>query len=70
MSSFITRAPRLLTTAEVATFLRVEQKTVIRWAAAGKIASVRTPGGQRRYREDEVCRLLGDSRVRPRGAAR
>lgn len=49
---------RLLTPAEVAALFRVDAKTVSRWANAGKITSVRTPGGHRRFREDEVRALL------------
>lgn len=44
----------LLTPAEVAAMLRVDPKTVTRWAAQGKLASIRTPGGHRRYSEAEV----------------
>lgn len=29
-----------------------------RWAAAGRIGSIRTPGGHRRFRESEVRALL------------
>jgi excisionase family DNA binding protein len=49
---------RLLTPAEVATMFRVDPKTVTRWAKAGKIHSIRTLGGHRRYRESEVRGLL------------
>jgi excisionase family DNA binding protein len=49
---------RLLTSGEVADLFRVDPKTVTRWAAAGRIGSVRTPGGHRRYRESEVRPLL------------
>jgi excisionase family DNA binding protein len=53
---------RLLTPGEVATLFRVDPKTVTRWAAAGRIGSIRTPGGHRRFRESEVRALLaGDS---------
>jgi excisionase family DNA binding protein len=38
---------------------RVDPKTVTRWARAGKLTSVRTLGGHRRYREAEVQALLG-----------
>jgi len=31
---------------------------VTRWAAAGRIGSIRTPGGHRRFRESEVNQLL------------
>jgi excisionase family DNA binding protein len=37
---------------------RVEPKTVTRWARAGKLSSLRTLGGHRRYREAEVRGLL------------
>ena len=48
----------LLTPAEVARLFRVDPKTVTRWAKAGRITSIRTPGGHRRYREAEVQALL------------
>lgn len=51
---------RLFTPGEVAALFRVDPKTVTRWAAAGRIASIRTPGGHRRFRESEVRRMLGD----------
>jgi excisionase family DNA binding protein len=55
---------RLLTPGEVAALFRVDPKTVTRWAAAGRIGSIRTPGGHRRFRESEVRALLdGDSDV-------
>lgn len=49
---------RLLTPGEVAKIFRVDPKTVTRWAAAGRIGSIRTLGGHRRFREDEVRALL------------
>ena len=48
----------LLTPSEVASLLRVDPKTVTRWAKAGKLSSIRTLGGHRRYRESEVRGLL------------
>jgi excisionase family DNA binding protein len=51
-------AERLLTPGEVATMFRVDPKTVTRWASAGRIGSIRTPGGHRRFRETEVRALL------------
>lgn len=56
-----TRTPEaepLLTQAEVAMMFRVDQKTVMRWAKAGKLTSIRTLGGHRRYRQSEVRALL------------
>ena len=44
--------------AEVAAMFRVDPKTVTRWAKAGKLASIRTLGGHRRYRAVEVEALL------------
>ncbi len=48
----------LLTPAEVASFFRVDPKTVTRWAKAGKLTSIRTLGGHRRYKDSEVKALL------------
>jgi len=48
----------LLTPAEVAALFRVDPKTVTRWAKAGKLSSIRTLGGHRRYRADEVRKFL------------
>jgi excisionase family DNA binding protein len=59
---------RLLTPGEVAALFRVDPKTVTRWAASGRITSIRTPGGHRRFRESEVRALLrGDSDSSPEG---
>lgn len=54
---------RLLTPAEVAALFRVDPKTVTRWAKAGKLSSIRTLGGHRRYWESEVRRLLEKSAI-------
>lgn len=51
---------RLLTPAEVAAMFRVDTKTATRWAKAGRISSVRTPGGHRRFRESEIRALFVD----------
>jgi excisionase family DNA binding protein len=65
MSATLTQPPQapagaepLLTPGEVATMFRVDPKTVTRWAKAGRLTSIRTPGGHRRYRENEVRSLL------------
>ena len=54
----LTDAEVLLTPAEVAALFRVDPKTVTRWAQAGKLTSIRTLGGHRRYHESEVRDLL------------
>ena len=51
---------RLLTSTEVAAMFRVDVKTVTRWARAGRLPSVRTPGGHHRYQESAVRELLAD----------
>jgi excisionase family DNA binding protein len=57
--------PQLLTPGEVAMLFRVDPKTVTRWAKAGKLSCVRTLGGHRRYRAEEVrVLLLADGRER------
>jgi len=48
----------LLTPAEVAKLFRVDPKTVTRWAKGGKLSSIRTLGGHRRYRKEEIDRAL------------
>ena len=58
MTSRSPESERLLTPAEVAAMFRVDPKTVTRWAKAGKLTSIRTLGGHRRYREAEVRALL------------
>ncbi len=52
--------PPLMTPGEVADACRVDPKTVTRWAKAGKLISVRSPGGggHRRYLRDQVQALL------------
>ena len=52
------QADKLLTPGQVAEMFRVHPKTVTRWAAAGLIDSIRTPGGHRRFRASEVHALL------------
>ena len=56
-------AEQLLTPGEVALMFRVDPKTVTRWASAGRIGSIRTPGGHRRFRATEIHALLADLTV-------
>ena len=51
-----------LTPAEVAVIFFVDPKTVTRWAKAGKLDSVRTPGGHRRFLKSDVLALLAGVR--------
>jgi excisionase family DNA binding protein len=54
---------KLLTPAEVAAMFRVNPKTVTRWARAGKISAIRTLGGHRRFRADEIRSFLDEVEV-------
>ncbi len=47
----------LMTPAEVAALFRVSPKTVARWSRAGKLTALRTLGGHRRFRVEEVKAL-------------
>lgn len=58
MSTMVNQDEELLTPSEVAKLFRVDPKTVTRWAKAGKLSSIRTLGGHRRYRAAEVHALL------------
>jgi excisionase family DNA binding protein len=62
-------AEHLLTPGEVASLFRVDPKTVTRWAASGRINSIRTPGGHRRFRESEIRELLRSDSPDPDPAA-
>jgi excisionase family DNA binding protein len=57
---------RLLTPGEVAVLFRVDPKTVTRWAEAGHLPCLKTPGGHRRFRESHVRELLARSQGQPR----
>ncbi len=47
-----------MTPDEVAALFRVDPKSVVRWAKAGKLAAIKTPGGHHRFRRTEVLALL------------
>jgi excisionase family DNA binding protein len=53
-------AEPLLTPGEVAEIFRVDAATVTRWAKDGRIGSIRTLGGHRRYRETEILEALNE----------
>lgn len=50
--------PYLMTPGQVAQLLQCDPKTVTRWAKAGKMRCIRTPGGHRRFYSDDVARIL------------
>src|SRR3982750_3006926 len=49
-----------LTIQEACAYLGVDQSTLRRWSDAGKVPVFRTPGGHRRYAEDDLRRLVGE----------
>jgi excisionase family DNA binding protein len=51
-------ADDLLTSAEVASLFGVDRRTVVLWAKRGRIPALRTPGGQHRFRADDIRGLL------------
>jgi MerR family regulatory protein len=58
-----------LTSGDVAALFNVDPKTVIRWENEGKLTSIRTPGGHRRFPWPGVRKLLENSCRYPRPEA-
>ncbi len=56
---------RLLRTREVALLFQVSERAVTDWARRGRLPSVRTPGGHRRYPAAAVKDLLEGAGLRP-----
>jgi excisionase family DNA binding protein len=56
---------RWLSINEACALLGVDQSTLRRWSDAGKVPVFRTPGGHRRYAEDDLRALVGASGRRP-----
>lgn len=59
MYSNVTMEDPLLTAKEVASRMRVNPRTVAKWARAGKLPVVRTFGGHYRFRKSEIDKILG-----------
>lgn len=53
---------QMLRTSDVAVLFEVSERTVSEWAKTGRIPSVRTPGGHRRYPADSIRVLLEGTR--------
>ena len=58
MAETLQEPEKLLTPSEVAAIFRVDPKTVTRWAKVGKLSSIRTLGGHRRFKLSEIQRCL------------
>ena len=57
-------AHSLLRSHEVAALFDVTERTVINWAASGKLACLRTVGGHLRFRSEDVVSLLEANSLR------
>jgi molybdopterin-binding protein len=57
-------APETYRIGEAAAMLGVRVETLRRWEREGRLASTRTPGGQRRVPASEVARLLVEGKER------
>lgn len=55
--------PRLLSTAQAARLAHVGPSTLKRWADAGRLSSLRTAGGHRRFRRMDIERLVREERL-------
>lgn len=53
-----------MTPAEVGNAFGVCQKTVVRWANAGKLAHIRTPGNHRRFVRAHIESLIRDKEAK------
>ena len=53
--------PPFMKRREVAALFNVNPSTVDRWAETGRIPSMVTPGGQRRYRRAEIVAFAADN---------
>lgn len=53
---------RFLRTREVALLFQVSERAVTDWARKGRVVSVRTPGGHRRYPAEPIREMLAVQR--------
>jgi excisionase family DNA binding protein len=67
-SAGLPEGQQLLRSHEVAVLFDVTERTVINWAAAGKLPSLRTIGGHLRFRSEDVHNLLAGRTVSGPGA--
>lgn len=58
-----TERDELLTPGEVAKLFKVDPKTVTRWAHTGKLPSITTPGGHKRFKKSVVDSFLEEDDV-------
>jgi excisionase family DNA binding protein len=54
----VTESKELMTPSEVAAVLRVDAKTVTRWAERGLLRSIKTPGGHNRFYRTDIDAIV------------
>ncbi len=54
---------QLLTTDEVCRHFRISATTLWRWRRDGRLVALKTPGGQLRFRESDVLKVLQEEAV-------
>lgn len=67
MSTPTVRGEELITPQELSQMLRVDPKTCTRWAKAGRVHTVRTMGGHRRFYLREIEALVRGETWEPAG---
>lgn len=55
------KRPRPLTTQDVGEIFAVHRATVAQWADQGKLPAFKTPGGDWRFRQEDVDRFYAES---------
>lgn len=60
-----TASPRWLTIRDACAFLGVDQSTLRRWTDEGRVPAFLTPGGHRRYLEDDLRSLVAGEAKKP-----
>lgn len=61
-SPSVSPAPQWLTLGEASRFLGVDASTLRTWTDAGRVRAFRTPGGHRRYAQDDLVAFVDRSR--------
>lgn len=61
-TSMAPKTDRMLQPRQVAALYGVDSKTIRRWAMDGKLPHIITPGGHRRFSENEILDLIAKTR--------
>src|SRR4051812_13116785 len=58
MSPTMTEAPTWMTLSRASNYLGVAQATIRRWTDSGQLPSFKTPGGHRRFRQEDLDKFM------------